>query len=161
MDNNNNYYFTYNPLTQMEYSKNRVLNKIPKHFKNKEPERLQQLLTNQLLSLGSSTFFIGYGELIFGKEKNRYNVFATSEYPNALIRNAITGTFMLGKVGIAKDEHQYFKVRVATGIPLGNQNFSKTLFFENEKEYKEFFKIEDGKEKKKINYQKNNNFQKR
>ena len=70
-------------------------------------------------------------------------VFASSEYPKASIVNARTGQVMHGKVGNRADERQYCKVRIATGIPLGNANGSKTLFFETPADYADMILVQE------------------
>ena len=77
------------------------------------------------------------------KNKNwrSVTVFATSEYPKANIVNARTGCLLAGKVGNKADEHNYIKVKIANGISLGNNNGSKTLFFETMEDYQQMILV--------------------
>jgi hypothetical protein len=88
---------------------------------------------------------------IFQRNQNGYGryfpVYATSEYPNAPIRDAVTGIRMEGKVGNRKDEQQYIKVKVATGQSLQNANGSKTLFFETNNDFLHLIRVRDPENK--------------
>ena len=64
-----------------------------------------------------------------------------SGFTGSKIRNAVTGRHMQGRVGRIEDERQYFKVKFLK-YSLGTKNNSQTLFFEDEKTYKETFEDE-------------------
>jgi hypothetical protein len=64
-----------------------------------------------------------------------------SGFTGSKIRNAVTGQHMQGRVGRVEDERQYIKVKFLK-YSLATKNNSQTLFFEDEKSYKETFEDE-------------------
>jgi hypothetical protein len=72
--------------------------------------------------------------------KNKHVPVYTSGFTGSKIRNATTGQYMPGIVGRFDDEKQYIKIKFLKHS-LFTKNNSQTLFFEDDKSYKEMFGI--------------------
>lgn len=83
----------------------------------------------------------GYNKItrIVNGKKYVIKVYTTNDTPGTLIRDAITGDRNKWyKVG-SLNEHQYFKVRWATGEL---NDYSSTLFFDSPEQYEKHMKIQ-------------------
>lgn len=83
----------------------------------------------------------GYNKIsrIINNKKQSIEVYATSNTPGTMIRDAVTGSrFKEFRVG-SLNEYQFFKVRMATGQMNG---YSSTLFFDSPEQYERHMKTE-------------------